>query len=98
LAGQINATAVEILDRKLASPDGGDRESLRVLHQLLNYTKAYRSHKLGLEAMRRYWIPWFLRPRAWRERAGRDHLRKRISETLEHVPKRSLISLWPDMP
>lgn len=98
LAGQINETAVEILDRKLASPDGGDRESLRVLHQLLNYTKAYRSHKLGLEAMRRYWIPWFLRPRAWRERAGRDHLRKRISETLEHVPKRSLISLWPDMP
>ena len=98
LASQINVKAVEILDRELASPNGSNHENLRILRQLLEYTKSYRSHKLGLEAMRRYWFPWFLRPRAWRERAGRDHLRQRISCTLEHLPKKSLFALWPDMP
>ena len=98
LASQINVKAVEILDRELASPNGSNHENLRILRQLLEYTKSYRSHKLGLEAMRRSWFPWYLRPRAWRERAGRDHLRQRISCTLEHLPKKSLIALWRDMP
>ena len=96
LTGQMNAKAVEILERKLASPDGNDRESLRILRQLLEDLVPYRNHKLGLEAMRRHWFPWFLRPRAWRDRAGRNHLRKRIAETLDHLPKNSLISLWPE--
>ena len=74
----------------------GDRESLHILRQLLDYTKSYKSLKLGLEAMRHHWFPWFLRPRVWRDRAERNRLRKRIAETLEHFPKNSLISLWPE--